>query len=175
MTPDITFIVPVYKAERYLPTALQSLRDQTHPNWEAVLIDDGSPDSCGALCDEAARQDSRFRVIHQPNQGVSAARNAGLDAARGRYVHFLDADDWLEVDMARDLTGQADECHADLVFFGSFHEQRDANDGAVSTSLVPPPVVGCYRQEPCKRLFPQFATHFFVTRQLYRRSGRGRG
>ena len=81
--PEISMIVPVYNVEQYLPAALDSLRAQTCPDWEAILVDDGSPDGCGALCDAAARQDARFRVIHQKNAGVGAARNAGLAAARG--------------------------------------------------------------------------------------------
>ena len=84
--PEISIIVPVYNVEQYLPAALDSLRAQTCPDWEAILVDDGSPDGCGALCDAAARQDARFRVIHQKNAGVGAARNAGLAAARGTYV-----------------------------------------------------------------------------------------
>ena len=79
--PEISIIVPVYNVEQYLPAALDSLRAQTCPDWEAILVDDGSPDGCGALCDAAARQDARFRVIHQKNAGVGAARNAGLAAA----------------------------------------------------------------------------------------------
>ena len=73
--PEISIIVPVYNVEQYLPAALDSLRAQTCPDWEAILVDDGSPDGCGALCDAAARQDARFRVIHQKNAGVGAARN----------------------------------------------------------------------------------------------------
>ena len=97
--PEISMIVPVYNVEQYLPAALDSLRAQTCPDWEAILVDDGSPDGCGALCDAAARQDARFRVIHQKNAGVGAARNAGLAAARGTYVQFLDSDDALEPQM----------------------------------------------------------------------------
>ena len=67
--PEISIIVPVYNVEQYLPAALDSLRAQTCPDWEAILVDDGSPDGCGALCDAAARQDARFRVIHQKNAG----------------------------------------------------------------------------------------------------------
>lgn len=101
--PEISIIVPVYNVEQYLPAALDSLRAQTCPDWEAILVDDGSPDGCGALCDAAARQDARFRVIHQKNAGVGAARNAGLAAARGTYVQFLDSDDALEPQMVEVL------------------------------------------------------------------------
>lgn len=86
--PEISMIVPVYNVEQYLPAALDSLRAQTCPDWEAILVDDGSPDGCGALCDAAARQDARFRVIHQKNAGVGAARNAGLAAAAAPMCSF---------------------------------------------------------------------------------------
>ena len=94
--PCISFIVPVYNMERLLPRALRSLRAQTLTDFEAILINDGSKDGSAALCAQAAAEDARFRFIDQPNGGVAAARNAGLDAARGEYVFFLDPDDWVE-------------------------------------------------------------------------------
>lgn len=93
--PLISVIVPVYKVEPYLRAALDSLVQQTLTDWEAVCVDDGSPDASGAILDEYARADSRFRVIHQANGGVSRARNVALDAARGRYVTMMDPDDLL--------------------------------------------------------------------------------
>ena len=97
-SPEITIIVPVYKVEQYLRRCLDSIVAQTFTDWECILIDDGSPDNCGTICDEYAAKDSRFRVIHQKNAGVSAARNAGLDVARGEWITFIDSDDWIEVD-----------------------------------------------------------------------------
>ncbi|MGN0868528.1 MAG: glycosyltransferase family 2 protein [Akkermansia sp.] len=93
--PLISVIVPVYKVEPYLRAALDSLLQQTLTDWEAVCVDDGSPDASGSILDEYARADSRFRVIHQANGGVSRARNVALDAARGRYVTMMDPDDAL--------------------------------------------------------------------------------
>lgn len=99
MNELISIIVPVYKAEKYLDVCVSSLRAQEHSNLEIILVDDGSPDNCGVMCDVYAQQDERIRVIHQPNRGVSAARNAGIAAARGTYIGFADADDWLEPGM----------------------------------------------------------------------------
>ena len=96
--PLISVIVPVYKVEAYLPRCVDSILGQTHENFELILVDDGSPDGCGALCDRYAQQDERVRVIHQKNAGVSAARNGGLDAAAGDYIAFADSDDWVEPD-----------------------------------------------------------------------------
>lgn len=92
-TPFLSIIVPVYDTEAYLRECLDSLLRQSFADYELVLVDDGSTDGCGALCDEYARRDGRIRVIHQANGGLSAARNAGLDAATGTYVTFVDSDD----------------------------------------------------------------------------------
>ena len=89
----ISIIIPVYNAEKYLEQCVASLVAQSDTNWEAVLVDDGSKDVSGLLCDDFARKDNRIRVVHQCNQGVSAARNTGIQNARGTYVMFLDADD----------------------------------------------------------------------------------
>lgn len=91
--PTISVIVPVYRVEPYLRQCADSILAQTYPDFELILIDDGSPDRCGEICDEYAAADSRVRVIHQPNGGLSAARNAGLDIMRGEYVSFIDSDD----------------------------------------------------------------------------------
>lgn len=132
-------------------------------------MDDGSPDGCGALCDAAARQDARFRVIHQKNAGVGAARNAGLAAARGTYVQFLDSDDALEPQMVEVLCRTARQTDADLILFGSY-DDRYAPDGTrVSSTEVAPVLEGVYRGDPCPQLFPQLSAMSLVTRQLFRR------
>lgn len=95
MNELISVIVPVYNTGAYLVPCMESLLDQTHQNIEIILVDDGSTDGSGAVCDEFARRDKRIRVIHQKNGGVSTARNAGLDQARGDYLFFLDSDDLL--------------------------------------------------------------------------------
>lgn len=97
----VSIIIPVYRVEAYLHECLDSVLSQTYANWEAVCVDDGSPDGCGAILDEYAKRDDRFAVIHKQNEGVSVARNVALNRARGEYITFLDADDvvapdWLE-------------------------------------------------------------------------------
>lgn len=91
----ISVIVPVYKVEPYLRRCVDSILAQTYTDFELILVDDGSPDSCGAICDEYAGKDSRVRVIHQENGGLSAARNIGIDVAKGEYLTFVDSDDWV--------------------------------------------------------------------------------
>ena len=95
----ISIIVPVYQAEKYIRQCIDSLLSQTYAEFEILLVDDGSLDSSGYICDEYAQKNSRIKVIHQQNMGVSAARNAGLDMATGDYIGFVDADDWIEPNM----------------------------------------------------------------------------
>ena len=94
----ISVIVPVYRAEKYLHRCVDGILAQTYTDFELLLIDDGSPDNCGALCDEYAAKDSRVRVFHKENGGVSSARNLGLDNAKGEWVTFCDADDYVTSD-----------------------------------------------------------------------------
>lgn len=94
--PLVSVIIPVYKVEKYLKQCVDSVRNQTYTNLEIILVDDGSPDRCGEICDEYAAEDSRVRVIHQSNQGVAKARNTGIDLAKGDYFFFVDSDDVVE-------------------------------------------------------------------------------
>lgn len=101
--PLISVIVPVYNVEKYLNQCLDSIIAQTWRNLDIILVDDGSTDNSGAICDEYARTDTRIKVIHKENGGLSAARNTGLDIARGEFIGFVDSDDWIEPNMFEDL------------------------------------------------------------------------
>ena len=101
--PLISVIVPVYKVEQYLHRCVDSILAQTYPHIEVVLVDDGSPDRCGAICDEYAQADRRVQVVHRPNGGLSAARNSGLDVCRGEYIGFVDSDDYISTEMYMQL------------------------------------------------------------------------
>lgn len=103
MSNLVSVIVPIYKVEKYLCQCIDSIIAQTYQNLEIILVDDGSPDGCGATCDEYAQNDSRIRVIHKENGGLSSARNVGLAAATGEYVMFVDSDDWIEPDSIQRL------------------------------------------------------------------------
>ena len=112
--PLISVIVPVYKVKKYLRKCVDSILAQTYTNLEIILVDDGSPDNCGIICDEYAAKDSRIKVIHQPNGGLSAARNAGLDIATGDYIGFVDSDDYIDPDMYEKLYNALIENDADV-------------------------------------------------------------
>ena len=94
--PLVSVIIPVYKVEKYLDRCVESVVNQTYRNLEIILVDDGSPDRCPAMCDAWAEQDERIRVIHKPNGGSSSARNKGLDICTGAYIGFVDSDDWID-------------------------------------------------------------------------------
>lgn len=114
----VSIIVPVYNAEQYLRQCVDSLLAQTYRETEIILVDDGSPDRCGAICDSYAEQDRRVRVIHQENAGVSAARNAGLSIARGEYIGFADPDDWTAPGMYGRLLECIEKYNADIAVCG---------------------------------------------------------
>lgn len=123
--PKITIIVPVYKVEKYLRRCLDSIVNQTFTDWECILIDDGSPDDSGKICDDYFQKDTRFRVFHQENQGVSAARNKGLNEARGEWIGFVDSDDWIEKDMYEIAYKKVVEENADLVQWNYIIEKKN--------------------------------------------------
>lgn len=111
----ISVIVPIYKAEAHLRKCLDSITGQTYRDLQIILVNDGSPDNSGSICEEYAEKDSRIVVIQKENGGVSAARNTGLEAADGEWIGFVDADDWIEPDLYEYLLGMADAHQADVV------------------------------------------------------------
>ena len=112
---DISIIVPVYNIKEYLPRCVDSILKQRLDNFELILVDDGSIDQSGEICDKYAEEDDRVKVIHQPNSGVSTARNNGIAEATGRYIGFVDGDDWIAEDMYSSLFETAEKNEADIV------------------------------------------------------------
>lgn len=113
--PNISIIVPVYNAEKYLHRCVNSILNQSFIDWECILIDDGSFDESGKICDEYAKKDSRFHVMHKENGGVSSARQLGVEAAKGTYIIHVDPDDWVEPNMLEELYRKIVEDDADMV------------------------------------------------------------
>lgn len=128
----VSIIVPVYKTENYLHQCIQSLLNQTLHDIEIILVDDGSPDSCPDICEDYAKKDKRIRVIHKENAGLGYARNSGLEIATGKYVAFVDSDDYIDINMYKCMYEKAEQYGADSVLCG-FH--RDIN-GVIHKGLT---------------------------------------
>ena len=141
--PEISIIVPVYKVEKYLEKCVNSILEQTFTNFELILVDDGSPDGSGQICDAYATIDKRVRVIHQKNGGLSAARNAGLEKATGRYVGFIDSDDYIHPQMYEKLYEALQKNKADLSIcnyayvdnYGNIDSEKQKKDHIITEVL----------------------------------------
>lgn len=118
----ISIIVPIYKIEKYLKTCIESILEQTHKNFELILVDDGSPDNCGSICDEYAKQDDRIVVIHKENGGLVSARKVGLQRATAEYVTYVDGDDWVSPNTYEKMMEVVEETEADIVTAGFVEE-----------------------------------------------------
>lgn len=114
----VSIIVPIYNVEQYISKCIESILAQTYRDFELILVDDGSTDMCGKICDEYAKQDSRVHVIHQENKGVSAARNAGISLAKGEYIMFVDSDDFITENMLEKMHDCIAESGSDIAICG---------------------------------------------------------
>ena len=123
----VSIIVPVYKVEKYIHRCVDSLVNQTLQSIEIVLVDDGSPDNCPSICDDLAKKDSRIKVVHKENGGLSSARNAGLDVAKGKYVGFVDSDDDVELIMYEKMVAVAEQYKVDFVMADYRRVLRDGS------------------------------------------------
>lgn len=132
--PLVSFVVPVYRAENDLSRCIDSIINQTIPDWELILVDDGSPDASGKICDQYVQKDTRIRVIHQKNQGVSVARNNGINATNGEWLSFVDADDWV-APFAIELLVKYQSC-GDLLEFPASSTMPMRIQSEIHTSLL---------------------------------------
>lgn len=126
-TPLISILVPVYNVEKYLAECIDSITNQTYKNIEIILVDDGSTDNSGAMCDEYAKKDSRIKVIHQENQGLATVRNVSVAAATGDYIGFVDSDDFVSHDMYEGLISVAENKNADIIVCNISYIDEDGN------------------------------------------------
>lgn len=133
--PLISVIVPVYNVEEYLPRCVDSILAQTYENLEVILVDDGTKDNAGLLCDQYAQKDARIKVIHKTNGGLSSARNAGIDIAKGDYLAFVDSDDWIEPDAYEVMMAAAQKYDVKLVCAGRY--DMDSEQGEKIPGLCP--------------------------------------
>ena len=129
--PKVSVIVPIYKVEPFLRCCVDSVLSQTFSDFELILVDDGSPDNCGIICDEYAARDSRIRVVHKQNGGLSDARNAGLNVAVGQYIYFLDGDDFIEPELLQ-IGVESMDTGVDLVVFQYRQIWKDGSSQEIS-------------------------------------------
>ena len=165
----ISVIIPVYKVEDYLDRCVQSVLAQTYEDIEVILVDDGSPDGCGAKCDDYAARDSRVKVIHRENGGLSAARNTGLDAVAGEYILFVDGDDYIAPDMAEKLLAALEDTGADMALC----DIKCVDDGGTVVRELPPFEAGVFGPEEIYRrmTFDDWAMRYVTAwNRLYRRA-----
>jgi glycosyltransferase involved in cell wall biosynthesis len=123
----VSVVVPIYNVEKYIGTLIESLQEQTLKDIELILVDDGSPDRSGDICDEYASKDSRIIVIHKKNGGVSAARNDGMERAQGEYIIFCDSDDWLPLDALEKLYNEGKRVDADIII-GDVYQSKNGDN-----------------------------------------------
>lgn len=154
----VSVIVPVYNVERFLEKLILSIIRQTYKNLEIILIDDGSQDNSGSICDYYAKQDNRIKVVHKENGGVSSARNLGLDICSGEYISFIDGDDWVEPDYIEYLLSVMNFANADMAFSDKIFTTRDRtqntkdfyevwdSEKTVALFLYPGIAIGCWNK-----------------------------
>jgi len=165
-TPLISVIVPVYKVEPYLRKCVDSIIAQTYTNLEIILVDDGSPDNCGKICDEYAEKDSRIKVVHKENGGLSDARNAGLDIMQGEYVAFVDSDDWVLSNYVKDMHENLMKYDADISVSGIIYVYENNKK---NITLAVSDIDGLYtQQEAVENLFYQKGIYPSAYSKLYK-------
>lgn len=169
----LSIIVPIYKVEAYLPRCIDSILAQTFTDLELILVDDGSPDNCGEICDAYAERDPRVIVLHNENGGPSAARNAGLDAARGTYIGFVDGDDLIHPQMFEILFNTLEETGADMAQcdFQTFSE-NELHFGSLDMDAIRPTLQLYDREEILRNFYPDVRYSFApsVCTKLVRRT-----
>lgn len=163
---DISIIVPIYNVETYLPKCIDSILNQTFKNFELILVNDGSPDRCGAICDRYAKLDSRIKVIHKDNGGVSSARNAGLDTAKGNYIGFVDPDDYIDAEMYLRLFNLCEDRDADIAVCRNI---REINGQIEQPRIYSFEIIEMNCVESLKQMFIGNLYRFALWNKLYRR------
>lgn len=171
----LSLIVPIYNAEKYLKICLNSIVNQTYQDYEIILVDDGSTDNSGSICDQFASQDNRFRVIHKKNEGLIGARKTGIMTAKGDYIAFVDADDWIDPDFLESGMSHMEREAADIVITGCIKEK-----GKHSELLINKILPGIYdnlglTHEVCSRMlhfegFYEFGILPYIWNKFYKKS-----
>ncbi len=158
----VSVIMPVYQVEAYVARAIESIQQQTLTNWEFLIVDDGTRDKSGEICDVYAKKDQRIRVFHKENGGAPSARNLAMDHARGKYLYFMDSDDWTEPEMLADMVELAERDNAQLVVAGFYIDSYYAKDRYRQDDFFVPDMVFSTAED-----FHRNAYRLFDKNQLY--------
>ncbi len=152
----VSIIMPVYKVENYVAKAIESIQNQTLTDFEFLIVDDGTPDRSGEICDQYAERDPRITVIHKENSGAPSARNIAIDMAKGKYLYFLDSDDWAEPMMLEELYNLAEINHAQLVIAGFYIDTYFKQDQYMTTDYIPADAIYQTKEEFRKDAYKLF-------------------
>lgn len=165
----VSIVVPVYGVEQYLKKCVDSILNQTYQNLEIILVDDGSPDRCGSICDEYAKRDNRIQVIHKQNGGLSDARNEGAKYAKGKYLIFVDSDDYVDEKLIEKTVAAAEKYQADMVVF----DFSEVENGEVirRTNEIPDNTLLTLEEYPKMLLMPPAAWARLFNREFYIQAG----
>lgn len=159
----VSIIMPVYKVEEYVGKAIESIQAQTLKEWEFLIVDDGTPDRSGEICDEYAAKDSRIHVIHKENGGAPSARNVAIEIAKGEYFYFLDSDDWAEPTMLEDMYNLAKHDNAQLVVAGFYIDTYCGNRGFITDDYIVEDAVYRNKEEFRKNAYKLFDRNLLYT------------
>jgi glycosyltransferase involved in cell wall biosynthesis len=159
----ISVIMPVYNVEHYVGKAIESIQAQTMQDWEFLIVDDGTPDNSGAICDAYAEKDDRLHVFHKENGGAPSARNMAIDVARGKYLYFMDSDDWAEPTMLADMYALAEQHDAQLVVTGFYIDTYYSDTEYVTSVQSRPAHVFASQQEFRENAYPLFDCNLLYT------------
>ena len=151
----ISIIIPIYKVEQYLDKCIQSIINQTYKNLQIILVNDGSPDNCGKICDEYALKDNRIEVIHKINGGLSDARNVGIGRAKGKYIGFVDSDDYIEKDMYENMYNLLEERNADVCICNFYNVIENNN-------IIKNPNNGIQEYNKIGKKYEDIGTTFYI-------------
>lgn len=166
--PEISIVMPVYKAENYLTRAIKSIISQSFSDWELILVDDGSPDHCGDICEAYAQRDKRIQVIHQVNGGLSAARNTGMKYCSGKYLMFVDSDDYMAGNALEIMWGKAKVGNFDIVMAGHRRVEPDGSTPDQSADWKESIDICQIRKQLLLNILPNFAWGKLYKRSLWK-------
>lgn len=169
--PVVSIIVPIYNVEKYLEKCIHSILNQTYKNLEIILVDDGSPDRCGEICDQYAKKDGRIIVLHQKNRGLGAARNAGIARASGKYLLFIDSDDYVDAELAEKTVKLAEDENADIVIFDYLAVEAETGREDLKGFKLRKNEIFSLREQPEALLITPSACNKLYRRDLFLKTG----